>query len=220
MEAVVCWRAPRGHYDVPGYVLPADIVSLTSTNRRGGLKRYGALILRHKLAPIHQTTLAMWALKVKLRRFRGGSPAVCAWQVSKTPAGADKRSEAGSNGLRGAFRSVWGANASDSGSSSNGVSTPAPRSLSTRQSRRGSTRTATQRARRGQSRSEQAAAKGQKKTSAKDKGRFYWNITGFPFPLGPLLTRRTVRYEVSHKPVHPLGMVAWLVAKGEDPIRS
>ncbi|CAL8461607.1 g1138 [Coccomyxa elongata] len=27
-------------------------------------------------------------------------------------------------------------------------------------------------------------------------GRFYWNITGFPFPLGPLLTRKTIRYEV------------------------
>lgn len=30
-------------------------------------------------------------------------------------------------------------------------------------------------------------------------GRFYWNITGFPFPLGPLLSRRTIRYEVSYQ---------------------
>ncbi|EIE22041.1 hypothetical protein COCSUDRAFT_16894 [Coccomyxa subellipsoidea C-169] len=37
--------------------------------------------------------------------------------------------------------------------------------------------------------------RGQAKSSRKG-GRFYWNITGFPFPLGPLLTRRTIRYEV------------------------
>ncbi|CAI9777408.1 unnamed protein product [Fraxinus pennsylvanica] len=28
-------------------------------------------------------------------------------------------------------------------------------------------------------------------------GRFYFNFTGFPFPLGPFLNRRTIRYEVS-----------------------
>jgi hypothetical protein len=28
-------------------------------------------------------------------------------------------------------------------------------------------------------------------------GRFYFNITGFPFPLGPFLNRRTIRTEVS-----------------------
>lgn len=28
-------------------------------------------------------------------------------------------------------------------------------------------------------------------------GRFYFNFTGFPFPLGPFLNRRTNRYEVS-----------------------
>jgi len=27
-------------------------------------------------------------------------------------------------------------------------------------------------------------------------GRFYFNITGFPFPLGPFLNRRTIRTEV------------------------
>ena len=32
--------------------------------------------------------------------------------------------------------------------------------------------------------------------SERGKGRFYWNFTGFPFPLGPLLRRRTIRYEV------------------------
>jgi hypothetical protein len=34
------------------------------------------------------------------------------------------------------------------------------------------------------------------KAAARKGGRFYWNITGFPFPLGPLLRRRTIRYEV------------------------
>lgn len=28
-------------------------------------------------------------------------------------------------------------------------------------------------------------------------GRFYFNFTGFPFPLGPFLNRRTIRTEVS-----------------------
>lgn len=28
-------------------------------------------------------------------------------------------------------------------------------------------------------------------------GRFYFNFTGFPFPLGPFLNRQTLRYEVS-----------------------
>ncbi len=28
-------------------------------------------------------------------------------------------------------------------------------------------------------------------------GRFYFNITGFPFPLGPFLERRTIRKEVT-----------------------
>ncbi len=27
-------------------------------------------------------------------------------------------------------------------------------------------------------------------------GRFYFNVTGFPFPLGPLFARQTVRTEV------------------------
>lgn len=28
------------------------------------------------------------------------------------------------------------------------------------------------------------------------RGRFYFNVTGFPFPLGPFLQRRTIRKEV------------------------
>lgn len=34
-------------------------------------------------------------------------------------------------------------------------------------------------------------------TSGSDSGRFYFNFTGFPFPLGPFLNRRTIRTEVS-----------------------
>lgn len=30
--------------------------------------------------------------------------------------------------------------------------------------------------------------------------RFYFNFTGFPFPLGPFLNRRTIRTEVIHFP--------------------
>jgi hypothetical protein len=30
----------------------------------------------------------------------------------------------------------------------------------------------------------------------KKPGRFYFNVTGFPFPLGPFLQRRTIRKEV------------------------
>lgn len=30
-------------------------------------------------------------------------------------------------------------------------------------------------------------------------GRFYFNLTGFPFPLGPLFARQTVRTEVSSR---------------------
>ncbi|KAH7440805.1 hypothetical protein KP509_03G011300 [Ceratopteris richardii] len=34
------------------------------------------------------------------------------------------------------------------------------------------------------------------KRSGGSRGRFYFNITGFPFPLGPFLERRTIRKEV------------------------
>ncbi len=37
-------------------------------------------------------------------------------------------------------------------------------------------------------------------------GRFYFNVTGFPFPLGPLFARQTVRTEVMvGKIIHALG---------------
>ena len=94
------------------------------------------------------------------------------------------------------FRGVWGAGKRSSSSSSNGTGSSAYRSQSSRQIQ-GSARPATQRSRQGRKGQEQALAKGQGNNAAKDRGRFYWNITGFPFPLGPLLTRRTVRYEVS-----------------------
>jgi hypothetical protein len=32
--------------------------------------------------------------------------------------------------------------------------------------------------------------------NASSSSRFYFNITGFPFPLGPFLNRRTIRTEV------------------------
>lgn len=32
----------------------------------------------------------------------------------------------------------------------------------------------------------------------KSNGRFYFNVTGFPFPLGPFLSRRTFRTEVNN----------------------
>lgn len=34
-------------------------------------------------------------------------------------------------------------------------------------------------------------------TNSNSGGRFYLNFTGFPFPLGPFLNRRTIRTEVS-----------------------
>lgn len=40
------------------------------------------------------------------------------------------------------------------------------------------------------------------KTANTDKGRFYLNITGFPFPLNPFAFRRTVRTEVSELKLH------------------
>lgn len=33
-------------------------------------------------------------------------------------------------------------------------------------------------------------------TTSNSNGRFYFNITGFPFPLGPFLNRLTIRTEV------------------------
>lgn len=35
------------------------------------------------------------------------------------------------------------------------------------------------------------------KAEAKQGGRSYFNFTGFPFPLGPLFDRRTIRKEVN-----------------------
>ena len=93
------------------------------------------------------------------------------------------------------------------------VSSSAPRSQSSRRSRES---TVTQRSRQDQNRPQRA--KGQRESSAKPRGRFYWNITGFPFPLGPLLTRRTVRYEVSHMGEGVLGFCNRLASfRREDP---
>ena len=48
--------------------------------------------------------------------------------------------------------------------------------------------------RRGDLNSVRAMAVVEKKSAA--PGRFYFNVTGFPFPLGPFLQRRTIRKEV------------------------
>ncbi|CDP02284.1 unnamed protein product [Coffea canephora] len=40
-----------------------------------------------------------------------------------------------------------------------------------------------------------ASGKAISSTSGSSGGRFYFNITGFPFPLGPFLNRRTIRTE-------------------------
>lgn len=39
-------------------------------------------------------------------------------------------------------------------------------------------------------------ARDQQETSEPRGGRFYWNVTGFPFPLGPFLERNTIRVQV------------------------
>ena len=41
-----------------------------------------------------------------------------------------------------------------------------------------------------------ASASSRSSTNSSDGGRFYINFTGFPFPLGPFLNRRTFRTEV------------------------
>ena len=41
------------------------------------------------------------------------------------------------------------------------------------------------------------ASAGTTVTTSNSGGRFYFNFTGFPFPLGPFLNRSTIRTEVS-----------------------
>ena len=94
--------------------------------------------------------------------------------------------------LQTALGNVWQADP-DSSSSSKG-STRAPKLM------QGSRRPPEQRKYSGtvkQRAGEAGSRTEQSKPAASDRGRFYWNITGFPFPLGPLLKRRTIRYEVS-----------------------
>ena len=131
-------------------------------------------------------------------RVRRSTDVTLARQASKTPGGPERKSDTVKSTLQGAFRSVWGAssdnrNTSSSNNSSsrrNGANEAASRPKGNSKSMRPA-RTATQRSRRGQNRPEQDSGK-----EENSKGRFYWNITGFPFPLGPLLKRRTIRYEV------------------------
>ena len=44
------------------------------------------------------------------------------------------------------------------------------------------------------------------------QGRYWPFITGFPFPLGPVLTRQTVRHEVGIPTDRACGQGAWVVA--------
>lgn len=41
-------------------------------------------------------------------------------------------------------------------------------------------------------------------------GRFYFNFTGFPFPLGPFLNRRTIRTEVSF--LYRFCLMIWFIS--------
>lgn len=96
--------------------------------------------------------------------------------------------------LQGAFGGVWGGPPK---SSSNGSSRGSSRGQRSKQKAE-SGGTVRQRTRRGQSKAGRIG-KGQDspKPDKPSNGRYYWNITGFPFPLGPLLKRRTIRYEVT-----------------------
>ena len=101
--------------------------------------------------------------------------------------------------LQTALGNVWQADP-DSSSSSKG-STRAPKLIQGSRrppEQRKYSGTLKQRGRPGPQRAGEAGSRTeQSKPAASDRGRFYWNITGFPFPLGPLLKRRTIRYEVS-----------------------
>lgn len=104
--------------------------------------------------------------------------------------------------LQAALSSVWQAapdSNSSSGSSKGSTGASKPMQGSRRSPEQGKySRTGKQRGRPGQQHAGEAGSSTeQSKPAASDRGRFYWNITGFPFPLGPLLKRRTVRYEVS-----------------------
>ena len=46
-------------------------------------------------------------------------------------------------------------------------------------------------------------------TTSNASGRFYFNFTGFPFPLGPFLNRRTIRTEVFHFALSYIWFVAF-----------
>ena len=48
------------------------------------------------------------------------------------------------------------------------------------------------------------ASAGVETETTSGSGRFYFNFTGFPFPLGPFLNRRTIRTEVNLSPTRRL----------------
>ena len=123
-------------------------------------------------------------------------------QASKGSAGQGRgdKPEGLRDTLQTAFSSVWGVSSSSSSNSSGGNgSVGAPSKTQRENKSKRASGTIRQRTRHGRSRAgkaETGAGRKQASKAAAAKGRFYWNITGFPFPLGPLLKRRTIRYEV------------------------
>ena len=123
-------------------------------------------------------------------------------QASKGSAGQGRgdKPERLKDTLQTALSSVWGVSSSGSSNSSGGNgSVRAPRKPKRENQSRRASGTVRQRTGQGQSRAgraETGPGRAQASKPAAAKGRFYWNITGFPFPLGPLLKRRTIRYEV------------------------
>ena len=123
-------------------------------------------------------------------------------QASKGSAGQGRgdKPERLKDTLQGALSSVWGAPSSSSSNSSGGNgSVRAPSKTQRENQSQRASGTVRQRTKQGQSRAGKAETGARRKQASKPaaaKGRFYWNITGFPFPLGPLLKRRTIRFEV------------------------
>jgi hypothetical protein len=57
-------------------------------------------------------------------------------------------------------------------------------------------------------------------SSQRRGSRFYFNFTGFPFPLGPFFERKTVRTEVRADGRLTLRIPAWLTLRGSSIVTS
>lgn len=138
-------------------------------HRRGGRRREAALVLaRQATTQDPDAPVSSWSRTVKgtLKRW--------------TASGNDRTTSSNVG------RSSTQNGASARGSKTVSSGTIKQRALSGKRGKRGKTVKQT---------SGETRGAGQPKSSSKG-GRYYWNITGFPFPLGPLLIRRTIRYEV------------------------